>query len=69
VRTAEEATADLNSVADYPAFAMLANRRERLDRTFEAVECVSRARYNQIKTLVLVVATNFAFCHKQLLKV
>jgi hypothetical protein len=43
VCTAEEVTADFNSVADHPAFAMFANGCDGLDRTFEAVEGMPRA--------------------------
>jgi hypothetical protein len=69
VRTAEKAAADFNTVSDHFAFAVLANRSNGLDRAFKAVKRVSRARCNQIEALVIVVATNFAFCHNTLLKV
>jgi len=65
VCTAEEVTADFNSVADHPAFAMFANGCDGLDRTFEAVEGMPRARGNQLETLVIVISTNFALCHKK----
>ncbi len=64
--TAEEVTSDFNSVADHPAFAMFANGCDGLDRTLEAVEGMPRARGNQLKSLVVVIPTNFAFCHKEL---
>ena len=67
MRTAEEVTADFNAVADHPAFAMFANGCDGLDRTFEAVEGMPRARGNQLEALVVVISTNFAFCHKELL--
>jgi hypothetical protein len=65
VRTTEEAPADLNTVSYHLAFAVLANRSDSLDCAFKAVKCVSRAGCNQIETLVIVVATNFAFCHNE----
>jgi hypothetical protein len=67
--TAEEVTADFNSVADHPAFAMFANGCDSLDSTFEAVEGMPRARGNQLETLVIVISTNFASCHKELLHI
>jgi hypothetical protein len=65
VCTAEEVAADFNAVADHPAFAMFANGCDGLDRTFEAVEGMPRARGNQFETLIVVIATNFALCHKK----
>ena len=47
-------TAHFNSVADHPALAMFANGCDGLDRTFEAVEGMPRARGNQVETLVIV---------------
>ena len=67
--TAEEVTADFNSVADHPALAMFANGCDGLDRTFEAVEGMPRARGNQLEALVVVISTNFASCHKELLHI
>jgi hypothetical protein len=67
--TAEEVTADFNSVADHPAFAMFANGCDSLDSTFEAVEGMPRARGNQLETLVIVISTNFASCHKEFLHI
>jgi hypothetical protein len=69
MRTAKEAAADFNTVSDHFAFAVLANRSDSLDCAFKAVEGVSRAGCNQIETLVIVVATNFAFCHNELLRI
>jgi hypothetical protein len=69
MRTTEKVTADFNSVADHTAFAMFANGCDGLDRTFEAVERMPRARGNQLETFVIVISTNFASCHKELLHI
>jgi hypothetical protein len=49
--------------------AMFANGCDGLDRTFEAIEGMPRARGNQLETLVIVISTNFASCHKELLHI
>jgi L-aminopeptidase/D-esterase-like protein len=69
VRAAEEMTADFNAVADHPAFAMLTKGSHSLDRAFEAVKGMTHARCNQIKTFVVVIATDFAFRHNELLQI
>src|SRR5581483_74617 len=63
MRTAKEMAADLHAVPDDPAMTMLTDRRDRLNRTFQAVERVLRARRNQVETLVVDVAADFALCH------
>ena len=55
---AEELAANLDSVANYSALAMLTNRRNRLNRALKAVKCVPRTGGNQFEGLVI-----FAFCH------
>jgi hypothetical protein len=60
---AEKTIANLHSMPDYSALAVLTNRCNRLDRTFEAVEGVPRAGCYQLKTLVILIATDFARCH------
>ncbi len=67
VSTAEEVIADFNTVADHPALAMLADGSNGLDRTFEAVKGMPCACSDQIKTLVIVITANFAYCHTNLL--
>ena len=68
VRTAEETAANLDSVSDDSASAMLADRGYRLDSTFEAVKRMPRASGNQFKTLVVIVSANFAHRHVSLLQ-
>jgi len=69
VRAAEETTADLDSMPDDSALAVLTNGRKSLDRTFEAIERVPCAGSYQLKTLVIVISTNFARCHIDLLHI
>lgn len=60
---AEETIANFHSMPNYSAFAVLTNGCNRLDRTFEAIEGMPRARCYQLKTLVILIATDFARCH------
>jgi hypothetical protein len=50
---AEESFAHFDSVANYPAFAVLANRGHSLNRTLEVVEDVTSTRGCQFETLVV----------------
>src|SRR5438128_9408380 len=54
---------------DDSALAVLTNRRKSLDRTFEAIERMPCAGSYQLKTLVIVITTNFACCHIDLLRI
>jgi len=69
VRTAEETTADLDSMPDDSALAVFTNGRKSLDRTFEAIERMPCAGSYQLKTLIIVITTNFACCHIDLLHI
>jgi hypothetical protein len=64
VGTTIKVVADFHAMSDDPTVAMLADRRYRLDRTFEAVECVPDASRDELKCFVVLVATNFTFRHK-----
>jgi len=63
MRTAEEAAAHFDAMANDPASAVLANRGNGLNGALETVECVARAGRNQVKTLVVVISTNFTNWH------
>lgn len=63
MRTAIKPTAYLDAMSDDAALAMLAYRSDCLYGTFEAVEGVPCAGRDQLKTLVVFVAANFAFGH------
>src|SRR5690242_19488383 len=63
VIAAEERAAFLEAVAEDAAAAVLAARRQRLDRTLEAVERVRPSIHRHLKRLVVVVAAGFAGRH------
>jgi hypothetical protein len=63
------ATVDLSisfyTVPDDSAVAMWADRRQRVDRALEAIECVTLSGYHHFKRLVIFIFTNFACSHTQ----
>jgi len=65
MRAAEESPADLYSVPDHPATAVLANRRQSLNGTLKAVEGVLRTRRPHLKALVILVPANLALGHSE----
>ena len=60
---AEKSATDLHAMTDYFAVAVFTNRRNCLNCTFEAVERMPRPSGDQLQSLVVVIATNFAFRH------
>src|SRR5215467_4284620 len=63
MRATEKLACDLHTMADNPAFAMFANRRNRLNRTLKAAKCVPRSGRNQIERFVGLNSANFTFRH------
>jgi hypothetical protein len=67
-----DATEDLsigfNAVADHPAMAVWANRRERVDRALKAIEGVMLAGNDHLKRLVIFIFANFASSHTQMVR-
>ncbi len=61
--TAEEATTHFYTVTDDSALAVLANRSNRLNSAFKAVERVMRSRCDQLESFVVFITADFAFCH------
>ena len=57
-----------HAVPDDPAVAVWADRRERVDRAFEAVEGVILSGYDPFKRLVIFILANFAFSHTHLFR-
>jgi hypothetical protein len=53
----------LDAVSDDPATAVSADRRQLLDRAFEAIEDVLFARRDYLERQVIIVATNFTLGH------
>jgi hypothetical protein len=60
---AEKAAAYFHAVADHPALAMLADGRNRLNGTLEAVERVPCPGSDQLESLVVFITANFACRH------
>src|SRR5262249_24465380 len=60
---AKEGTVLLEPVADDADAAVLAGRRQRVDRAFEAVEGVGGTVHADLKCLVVVVSAGFASGH------
>jgi hypothetical protein len=64
--TAEERAVLLEPVADDADAAILAGRRQRMDRAFEAVEGMGGAVHAHLERLVVVVAAGFTSGHGDL---
>src|SRR5215472_8312252 len=63
---AEEGAVLLQAVTDDADAAVLAGRRQRMDRAFEAVEGVGGTVHAHLKCLVVVVSTGFTSGHDNL---
>jgi hypothetical protein len=68
VNAAEDLFICFDTVADDAAIAMRANRRQRVDCAFEAIEGVTLSAHNDFKGLVVFVFADFAHRHTQLLR-
>src|SRR5262245_44181707 len=62
-RAAVERAVDFHAVADDPALAVAAGRRERVDRAFETVEDVRGSGLHDGECLVVIVTANFTPGH------
>jgi hypothetical protein len=63
VGTAEELAGVLYAMSNYSAMAVFADGRYGLNGTLKAVEGVAGTCRDELKTLVVIVTTDFAFCH------
>jgi len=54
-----------HTVPHDPATAVRANRRQRVDRAFETIECVMFPGYDHFKRLVIFILANFACSHTE----
>ena len=63
VRTAEESPSAFDSVPDYLALTVFADRREFMDRAFKAVKDVPLTSCDHFETEFVVVLANFALGH------
>lgn len=57
-----------HAMADDPAVAVWADRRQRVDRAFKAIERVMLSGYDHFKRLVIFIFANFACSHTQLFR-
>ena len=60
---AEEFASALNAMSYHFATAVLADRRQLVNRTFEAVEHMPVSRGDHLKTEGVLVSANFTLCH------
>jgi hypothetical protein len=51
------------AMPDNPAVTVRADRRQRVDRAFETIECVMLPGYDHFKRLVVFILANFACSH------
>jgi hypothetical protein len=64
----EDLSIGLHAVADHPALAVRANRCERVDCAFEAIEGVMLTSNDHLKRLVVFIFANFACSHTQMVR-
>jgi hypothetical protein len=62
---AKDLSIGLHTMPDDSAVTVRADRRQRVDRAFEAVECVMLSGYDHFKRLVILILANFACSHTQ----
>lgn len=63
-RAAEHLPSRFHTVPDDPAVAMRASGGQRMDRALKAVEHMGPPGHHHLKRLVVVIAADFASCHK-----
>ena len=64
----EDLAVRFNAVADDPAIAVRADRRQRVDCALKAIEGVMFSANHNFKRLVVLVFANFAFRHTQFVR-
>ena len=68
MNAAEDFAVGFYTVPDDPAIAVWTDRRQRVDRALEAIECVMLSGYDHFKRLVIFVLANFACRHTQFVR-
>jgi hypothetical protein len=68
MNTAIDSPISFHTVPHDPTIAVWADRRQRMDRAFKAIEGVMLSGYDDLKRLVIFVFTNFAYSHTQLFR-
>ena len=61
--TAKALSISFHAVANYSAVAVRTNRRQRMDRAFEAIEDVMLVGNDHLKRLVVFIFANLASSH------
>jgi hypothetical protein len=67
MRTAEHLGPLFNAMPDDPAAAVIAHRRQGMNRALETIEDMSLAVHDDLEAFVVLIATDFAGSHGKLL--
>jgi hypothetical protein len=59
----EDLSIGFHTMPDDAAIAVRTDRRQRVNRAFEAIECVMLSGYDHFKRLVIFIFANFACSH------
>ncbi len=68
MNAAVDLSISFHTVPDNSAIAVWADRRQGVDRAFEAIECVMLSGYDHFERLVIFIFANFARTHTQLFR-
>ena len=68
VDATKDLSVGLHTMPDNSALTVWADRRQGMDRTFEAIKCVMLSGYDHFKRLVIFILANFACSHTQLFR-
>jgi hypothetical protein len=63
MNAAEDLSICLHAMSHDPAIAVWADWRQRVDRAFEAIECVMLSGYDHLERFVIFILANFACSH------
>ena len=63
MNAAEDLSIRFHAMPHDPAVAVWADRRQRVDRAFEAIECVMLSGYDHFERFVIFILANFACSH------
>jgi hypothetical protein len=65
MNAAEDLSVGFHTMPHDSTIAVWADRRQRVDRAFEAIECVMLSGYDHFKRLVIFILANFACSHTE----
>jgi hypothetical protein len=63
MNAAEDFSIGFHTMPHDPAIAVWADRRQRVDGAFEAIECMMLSRYDHFERFVIFILANFACSH------